>query len=317
MVLTPERSEGSVPHSARRTRRLRRQGPWRLLALPGIAWLSIFFVIPLYLVLALVFGRPDPIFRTPLPVWNPLGWDFTQFSQIMRESLGPGGIFGAALIRTLVFVLIASLLCVLIAFPVAYYVARLAGRWRGLLLALLIAPLWISYMMRMLAWVNLLREDGLVNHVLSLGGAFDIHPNWLTGNALVVVLGLVYGYVPYMILPLFAGLDRLPQSVLEAARDLGAPRSSAFWRVTLPMCRPIIVASVLLTCLPMLGDYFTNDLLSASPTTSMVGNLINNTVLVPGQAGAAGAYVMIVLVISLLPMLYYVRSVARSDEPAT
>jgi spermidine/putrescine transport system permease protein len=289
---------------------------WRGLALPGIAWLAVFFVAPLYLVLAIVFGQLDPIFRTPLPVWNPLQWDTSQFTEVLGQTVGPDAVFGPALLRTIEYVLGASILCVLIAFPVAYYVSRLAGRWRGLLLALLIAPFWISYMMRMLAWVNLLADDGLVNRVISLDGALRLHPQWLNGNALVVVLGLVYGYVPYMILPLYAGLDRLPQSVLEAARDLGAQRHSTFWRVTLPMCRPTIVAAVLLTCLPMLGDYFTNDLLSASPRTSMVGNLINDTVLIPGQTGAAGAYVMLVLIISLLPMLYYVRSVAR-DEVAS
>jgi spermidine/putrescine transport system permease protein len=277
----------------------------------------VFFVVPLYLVLAIVFGQLDPVFRTPIPVWNPLQWDATQFTSVLSQIIGPGATFGPAILRTMVFVGTASLLCALIAFPVAYYVSRLAGRWRGVLLALLIAPFWISYMMRMLAWVNLLSEDGIVNRVVSLGGLLDVQPSWLNGNSLVVILGLVYGYVPYMILPLYAGLDRLPQSVIEAARDLGAPRAAAFWRVTLPMCRSSIVAGVLLTCLPMLGDYYTNDLLSASPSTSMVGNLINNTVLVPGQTGAAGAYVMLVLLVSLLPMLYYVRSVSRGDQVAT
>jgi spermidine/putrescine transport system permease protein len=196
-------------------------------------------------------------------------------------------------------------------------VARLSTRRKGLILALLIAPFWISYMMRMLAWVNLLGSDGLVNKTLSLGGLFDIHVNWLSGRSVVVVLGLVYGYVPYMILPLYAGLDRLPQSMLEAARDLGANRVRAFVRVVLPMCRPTIIAGVLLTSLPMLGDYYTNDLLSGSPNTAMAGNLIDQTVLTPGETGYAGAFVLLVLVASLLPMLYYVRSVSRSELTAT
>jgi spermidine/putrescine transport system permease protein len=302
-----------APAPARPGRRDRSGRLWKLLALPGLAWLAVFFVLPLYLVLAIVFGRADPLFRTPIPVWNPLEWDATVFLDVLGETFTPDGLFGAALVRTIVYVLVASTLCVLIAFPIAYYVARLAGPRRGLLLALLIAPFWISYMMRMLAWVNLLSRDGLVNQVISLNGLLDVQPNWLSGNAPVVVLGLVYGYVPYMIVPLYAGLDRLPQPLLEAARDLGATRASAFWRVTLPMCRPTIVAGVLLTCLPMLGDYFTNDLLSASPSTSMVGNLINTTVLTPGQTGAAGAYVTIVFVIALVPMLYYLRSVSRED----
>ena len=134
-------------------------------------------------------------------------------------------------------------LCLLIAFPVSYYVARLSGKRKGLLLALLIAPFWISYMMRMFAWVNLLQDDGLFNKVLSLGGLFTPDVKWLTGQPVVVVLGLVYGYVPYMILPLYAGLDRLSQPMLEASRDLGADRLSSFWRVTLPLCRPTIVAA--------------------------------------------------------------------------
>jgi ABC-type spermidine/putrescine transport system permease subunit I len=179
---------------------------------------------------------------------------------------------------------------------------------------LLIAPFWISYMMRMLAWVNLLQDDGLVNKLFGLGGLFSVRVQWLSGQPLVVILGLVYGYVPYMILPLYAGLDRLSQPMLEAARDLGADRVSSFWRVTLPLCRPTIVAAVLLTCLPMLGDYFTSDLLSASPKTAMAGNLINDSVQAPGQTGQAGAFVMLVFVVALLPMLYYVRVTSRRDE---
>jgi ABC-type spermidine/putrescine transport system permease subunit I len=291
-------------------------GLWPVLSLPGLAWLCLFFLAPLYVVLAIVFGAVDPLFRTPVPVWNPLDWSGTQFRYVLEHIVGENGIFGPALLRTLIYVLLASVLCIAIAFPVAYYVARLAGRRRGLILALLIAPFWISYMMRMLAWVNLLADDGLVNKTLGLG-IFDVHISWLSGRSIVVVLGLVYGYVPYMILPLYAGLDRLPQATLEAARDLGANRVSAFVRVVLPMCRSTIVAAVLLTCLPMLGDYFTNDLLSGSPQTSMVGNLINETVLTPGQTGYAGAFVMLVLVVSLLPMFYYVRSVSAADRAAT
>jgi ABC-type spermidine/putrescine transport system permease subunit I len=303
--------------TATRAARRRRVGLWPALSLPGIGWLALFFLAPLYVVLAILFGQVDPVFRTPVPVWNPLDWDATQVQYVLGHIVGENAIFGPALLRTVFYVVLASALCIAIAFPVAYYVARLAGRRKGLILALLIAPFWISYMMRMLAWVNLLADDGLVNRTLRLGGLFDVHEHWLAGKSAVVVLGLVYGYVPYMILPLYAGLDRLPQSTLEAARDLGANRPSAFVRVILPMCRSTIVAALLLTCLPMLGDYYTNDLLSASPHTSMVGNLINETVLTPGQTGYAGAFVLLVLLASLIPMLYYIRSVSRGELAAT
>jgi ABC-type spermidine/putrescine transport system permease subunit I len=294
------------------TRKGRRSLLWPALALPGTLWLAMLFITPLYVVLAIVFGGVDPIFRTPLPVWNPLEWNSAQFLDVFDHIFGADGYFGPALLRTAVYVLLASSLCLLVAYPVAYYTARLSGRHRKLLLALLIAPFWISYMMRMLAWVNLLQNDGLVNRLLSLGGLADVHIDWLNGRSVVVVLGLVYGYIPYMILPLYAGLDRLPGSVLEAARDLGAGRVETFRRVTLPLSRPAIIASVLLTCLPMLGDYFTSDLLSGSPSTAMVGNLINNTVLTPGQTGQAGAFVLLVLVVALVPMLLYVRT-ARAE----
>ena len=155
---------------ARPTERRHGSELWRALALPGLVWLCLFFLAPLYVVLAIVFGQVDPVFRTPVPVWNPLQWDSSQAAYVLDHILGSEGIFGPALLRTAVYVFVASVLCVAIAFPVSYYVARLAGRRRGLILALLIAPFWISYMMRMLAWVNLLADDGWVNKVLSSAG---------------------------------------------------------------------------------------------------------------------------------------------------
>jgi spermidine/putrescine transport system permease protein len=291
-------------------------GLWAALAAPGIGWLLLFFLAPLYVVLAIVFGQVDPLFRTAVPVWNPLQWNSDQLLYVLSR-IGPDGVYFPALLRTVLYVGVASILCLGIAFPVAYYVSRLAGNRKGLLIALLIAPFWISYMMRMLAWVNLLQNDGLFNRMLNLGGLLNVQVDWLTGQPLVVILGLVYGYVPYMILPLYAGLDRLSQPMLEASRDLGANRVSSFLRVTLPLCRPTILAAVLLTCLPMLGDYFTNDLLSASPKTAMVGNLINDSVQAPGQTGQAGAFVMLVLLATVLPMFYYVRVTLRGDEVRT
>jgi ABC-type spermidine/putrescine transport system permease subunit I len=290
---------------------------WPLLALPGIAWLLLLFLAPLYVVLAILFGQINPVLRRPVPVWNPVDWNTIQIGYVLGHVFGEQGYFGPTLVRTAVYVLTASVLCLLIAYPVAYYTARFAGRWKGVLLVLLIAPFWISYMMRMLAWVNLLQNDGLVTRVLSLGGLLDLDVHWLSGHSLTVIAGLTYGYVPYMILPLFAGLDRIPAATIEAARDLGAGRFETFRRVTFRLSLPAVVTSVLLTCLPMLGDYFTTDLLAGTPGTSMVGNLINNAVLTPGQTGQAAAFVMIVLVVSLVPMLLYVRVSSASQDVAS
>ena len=285
-----------------------------LLSLPGMAWLVVFFLVPFYVVLAISFGTIDPIFRSPVPAWNPGDWRFEQFSFVFSRLVGPDAFLGPALLRTVLFAAIAMALCVLIAFPVAYYVARHAGRRRGLILALLLAPFWISYMMRMLAWVNLLQADGLVNRALSLGGLFPVHVDWLAGKASTVILGLVYGYVPYMILPLYAALDRIGPSMIEAARDLGAGPAETFRRVVLPMSRPGIAAGVILIGLPMFGDYFSNDLLSNSPQTSMLGNLINQAIQSPGQTGQAAALVVLLTLIVLGPMLLYVRSSNQTSD---
>jgi spermidine/putrescine transport system permease protein len=286
---------------------------WPAFALPGVVWLALLFLVPMYVVLCLAFGTLDPIFRSPIPAWNPLNWDTSQVQFVFQHLVGSDGFFGPAIVRTFVFVLIASVGCLVIAYPVAYFVCRFGGRRKGLLLALLIAPFWISYMMRMLAWVNLLQTDGLVNKALGIGGIFPAHVAWLDGQPSTVVMGLIYGYVPYMILPLYAGLDRIEPSLIEAARDLGASRLSTFRKITLPMSKPAVIASLLLVTLPMVGDYFTNDLLSGSPSTAMFGNLINNDVLVPQHVGEGATFLILMFLVLLIPMAYYVRSTNREE----
>jgi spermidine/putrescine transport system permease protein len=231
---------------------------------------------------------------------------------VLGQIFGKNAFLGPAFARTFVYVGTASLLCLLIGYPVAYYAARYAGRRRGLLLVLLIAPFWISYIMRMFAWVNLLQANGWVNKALQFLHLSGKPIDWLHGNPVTVVLGLAYGYVPYMILPLFAGLDRIDGNLLEAARDLGASRARTFWRVTLPLSKPAILAGLVIASLPMFGDYYTNDLLSSSPKTSMIGNLIDDAVGTAGQGGIGAGLVLILMVILLVPMLYYVRSTSRT-----
>jgi spermidine/putrescine transport system permease protein len=287
---------------------------WPSFAVPGILWLAVLFVVPFYVVLSVAFGTYDPIFRQPVPIWNPVQWYPGTFRQVLDQLFGAHAFLGPAFIRTFVFVGIASALCLFIGYPVAYFVARYAGRRKGLLLLLLIAPFWISYMMRMLAWVNLLESDGLVNKSLSFFHLIGHPVNWLSGKPTTVVLGLVYGYIPYMIIPLFAGLDRMDQSLLEAARDLGASRVRSFLRVTLPMSKQAILAGMVIVSLPMFGDYFTNDLLSGASSTSMIGNLIDDAAGTPGQGSIAAVLVLILMVILILPMLYYVWSTARATR---
>jgi ABC-type spermidine/putrescine transport system permease subunit I len=242
---------------------------WPAFAAPGMAWLVVPFLLPFYVVLAIAFGAVDPLFRTPVPVWNPVAWNPFQFQLLFDRVFGAGGFLGPAFVRTFVYVAVASGLWLLLAYPVAYYVTRHAGRRKGVLLVALLAPFWVSYMMRRLAWVNLLESDGMVNRLLVGVGVLREPFPWLAGQPVSVTLGLVYGYVPYMVLALYAGLDRVDQRLLEAARDLGASRRRTFALVTLPLSRQAILAGLVVTALPMFGDHFTNDLLSGSPRTSM------------------------------------------------
>ena len=281
-----------------------------------MAWLLVLFLLPFYVVLSIAFGAVDPLFRTPVPVWNPVQWNPFQFELLFERVFGSGGFLGPAFLRTFAFVAAASAICLLVAYPVAYCVTRYAGRRKVLLLVLLLAPFWVSYMMRMLAWVNLLESDGLVNQALVGAGVLGAPFPWLAGQPVTVTLGLVYGYIPYMVLALYAGLDRVDQRLLEAARDLGASRRRTFLLVTLPLSRQAILAGLVITALPMFGDYFTNDLLSGSPRTSMVGNLVNDAVSSPGQGGQAAALVLVLMALLILPMLAYVRATARAAREA-
>jgi spermidine/putrescine transport system permease protein len=210
---------------------------------------------------------------------------------------------------------IACVICVVVGYPVAYFVARRVEHRKGLWLMGLLAPFWVNYLMRMLAWVNLLSPDGLVNRML---GAFGAAPqDWLGGRHSTVILGLVYGYLPFFILPLYAALDRIDRQVLEAARDLGASPREAFWRVTLPLSKQGILAGLVIVMLPMFGDYYTPNLLSGSPRTRMIGNQIDQFVNQTTSQGGEGAALTIVLMVAVaILMLYYLFNIARVTEQA-
>ena len=281
---------------------------WRAFALPGVVWLLLFTVVPAYALLAMAFGRENFLLQ-PLPAWNPGTWNVGYLLKSISGSL-PGGEFWPSVRNTLVYVAASLGLCFVIGYPVAYYVARHARRTKALLIVLLVIPFWVSYLLRMLAWIGLLSSDGYVNKLLiDIGIAHP--PNWLNGNAYSVILALVYGYIPYFILPVFAGLDRIDRHQIEAARDLGCTPFRAFLHVTLPLSRPSLLAGSALVVLPMFGDYYTNDLISASPHTNMLGNEINLFVQGGPQKNLGASLVAVLMAILMVGMTYYVIQTAR------
>src|SRR5580704_12889278 len=238
-----------APARAEEKARPRRNLFYAGLALPGIIWLIVLFIVPFYAVLAIAMGQLNRLFESPVAVWNPLSWSSSNVINAFHDLVGSTSFAGPIVVRTIIYVAVGSLLCLLIGYPAAYFVARFAGRRKGLFLILLIAPFWISYMMRMLAWVDLLQSNGYVNTVLGWVGISPV--NWLGGKPVTVIFGLVYGYIPYLILVLYAGLDRIDPALIEAGRDLGLGRIRTFVRITLPMSRQPILTGLLITVLPM------------------------------------------------------------------
>jgi ABC-type spermidine/putrescine transport system permease subunit I len=295
---------------------------WGLLTLPGVAWLGVFFLFAFYAVAAVGLGNVTELYQ-PVPHWNPIDWNVGYLWQAIQDVV-PGGRTWDVFLRTIVYVVVALTLSLAIGYPVAYYTSRHAGRWRVLILVLLVLPFWISYLMRMFAWTNLLDSTGYVARFL---GAISFDgllrslglldgTNWLGGQHITVIMALVYGYVPYLILPLYASLDRIDQRLIEAARDLGAPPVSAFWRVIVPLSKTGVLAGVVLIALPMFGDYYTPDLMSGSPRTAMLGNAINGYVQ-GGPDKSLGASLTLLLAAFLLVfMLYYLRVLRRDQDTA-
>ena len=303
---TPGRQQSREPHRLF----------WAALAAPGIIWLALLFIVPFYAILAIAAGQVNQVFGYPVAVWNPLHWNSANFAAAWQNVVGSSAFVGPIIVRTLVYVAAASLLSLVIAYPAAYFVARFAGRRKGLFLVLLIAPFWISYMMRMLAWIDLLQTDGYVNKTLTFLHLVSQPVNWLGGLGTTVVLGLVYGYIPYLILVLYAGLDRIDPALIEAGRDLGLGRARTFLRVTLPLSRQPILTGMLITVLPMLGDYFTNQLMSGATGTTMLGNVIDSQLTTPGLQGQGAVFSVLFLLALIVPMIYYVVATNRSSRAA-
>jgi spermidine/putrescine transport system permease protein len=284
---------------------------WPSFAAPATAYLLVFFVFPFFVILGVTFGTIDPILQTPIPQWNPARWDTGVLSFTLSNISHSDGIYYGAFFRTLVYVGLATLLCLLVGYPFAYFVARHAGRFKGLFLALFFAPFWVSYMLRLTAWIGLLQDDGWINRLLHGAGLTDAPIGFLDGHVGTLLAGLVYGYVPYMILPLLAALDRIPTAHVEAARDLGASPARTFVRVTLPASRQAILAGVIICGLPMFGDYFTQQLVANVNGTRMIGNFIVDQLRIPIFLARGAALILVLLALLIVPIAYYLWSTTR------
>jgi spermidine/putrescine transport system permease protein len=258
-----------------------------LLLLPCALALVALFVLPQALMFVASLGRRSAYGSVVY------GLDVANYARALQP------IYLMILVRSFGLALATTLLCLLVAYPVSYWLGLLApARWRNLLLVLVILPFWTSFLVRMYAWVFMLRTEGLLNLLL---GRFGIAPLPLLYNDFAVLLGQVYGELPFMILPLYASVEKLDRALLEAAADLGALPARTLFRVTLPLTQPGIVAGCVLVFIPSLGAYLAPDLLGGARTV-YVGNLIQSQFAVARDMpfGSALSFLLSLLVLALL-----------------
>ena len=225
--------------------------------LPGLAWLVLFFAVPLAIIFIVSLGRRDQfggVILDDLGFWNYL------------RALEPD--FLPTVANSLRYALLTTVFSIAIAYPVAYWISRYGGRRKILLLILVMLPFWTSWVIRTYAWMIILRDNGVVNGILAGLGILD-SPIALLNTDFAVVLGMTYGFLPFAILPLYVSIDRLDPALVAAARDLYASGRAAFWHVTLPLTMPGIIAAALLTFIPAIGDFVTPDLLGGAQTITI------------------------------------------------
>ncbi len=286
--------------------------------LPPYAWLAAFFLLPFVIVLRISLSDPasaQPPYR-PLFDWTG-GWDalmaFLGALDLENfETLASDSLYWEAAISSVTIALVSTVLLLLIGYPVAYGMARAAPRLRPLLVALVILPFWTSFLIRVYAWIAILKPEGLLNQfLLALGLISD--PLTILNTPTAVYIGVVYAYLPFMILPLYAALERLDWTLVEAAQDLGSPPWKAFWTVTLPLSLPGVVAGSLLCFIPIVGEFVVPDLLGGSDTL-MIGRTLWSEFFSNRDWPLASAVAVVLLLIVVIPIVFYREIEARRWE---
>jgi spermidine/putrescine transport system permease protein len=265
--------------------------PYLLLA-PGVAWLAVFFVVPLG------FLGYQSLQSGNIDFGYAFTWAWGNYWHALRD-------YRAQFIRSIEYAGIATLLALLISYPVAYWIAFRGGRWKNLLLLFIVAPFFVTYLIRTLAWETILSDNGFVVntlqglHVLGPGGR-------LLATSTAVVTGITYNFLPFMALPLYVSLEQIDARMIEAAEDLYASKLQAFLRVTLPLSLPGVVAGTLLTFIPAAGDFINAQLLG-TPRESMIGNVIQSKFKVIADYPEAAALSFVLMAAIVLAIAVYTR----------
>jgi spermidine/putrescine transport system permease protein len=266
---------------------------WRRFMVPGALWLALFFLVPFVIAVLISLGTSNEFGGVTY------GWDTSHYG----DALDP--LFAPVLLRSVGYAAATAALCLVIGYPVAYCIARFGGRRRNLLIAGILAPFLINYLVRTYAWVALLADEGLVNSVLPEPVQF-LNTSW------AVIGGLVYGYLGFMILPIYASLERMDPALIEAGKDLYATPRQTFWHVTWRQTLPGVLAGTVLVFLPSVGDFVSAQLLGG-PDTYMVGNLIQQQYFGADNWPFGSALTIVLMAFLAIFMFFYLRG-ARAAE---
>ena len=272
--------------------RARRRGTPYLLLAPGLAWLVLFFVVPMYYLLntSLQTGSLD--------VGYTFNWAWSNYKDALT-------LYQTQFARSIEYAAVATLIALAIAYPLAYWIAFRGGRYRNLFLMMVVAPFFVTYLIRTLAWETILSDDGLVVNTLQTLGILAPDGR-LLATSTAVIAGITYNFLPFMVLPLYVSLEQMDHRLIEAAQDLYASKFKAFLRVTLPLSLPGVFAGSLLTFIPAVGDFINAQLLG-SPKQYMIGNVIQSKFLAITDYPAAAALSFTLMAAILLIVLIYAR----------
>jgi putrescine transport system permease protein len=288
-----------------------------VVAIPYL-WLSAFFLVPFAIVLKISLSQSAIALPPYVPVLDvAAGWQgvvkfFGGLSFDNYRGLGVDPLYLLSYVKSLEISAFATLILLIVGYPIAYGIARTPRRLQAVLVVLIVLPFWTSFLIRIYAWMNILQRDGPLNQLLLALHIVRQPPVWLATDT-AIYIGVVYSYLPFMVLPLYATLEKLDQSLLEAAADLGCPRWKTFWLVTLPLSSPGVVAGVLLCFIPIVGEFVIPDLLGGSQTP-MIGQTIWMEFFGNKDWPTASAVAVVLVCLLVSPIVIFQQQALRAAE---
>ena len=284
---------------------------WRRIAVAvPYLWLFVFFLLPFIIILKISLADPviaQPPFTPTIDDQGKLSVTADNFLFLLTDKL-----YALTYLKSVVLAAMATVFTLLLGFPMAYGIARSRPETRGLLLLLIILPFWISFLLRVYAWMGLLNNYGVINNLLMWIGIID-QPLKLIYTDFAIFIGLTYSYLPFMVLPLYATLERMDLDLVEAAQDLGASRTQAFWDVTWPLARPGVIAGCMLVFIPAMGEYVIPYLLGG-PESLLIGRVLFDEFFVNRDWPLASSVAIVLLLLLVVPIVFYQRNQARDME---